>query len=158
LLLPVTVPAAPPAGAVPFYCSGTAEIGTEAVLECRRSDTREVITPVPSGMFLFVTDVLTNPASAAVDGVFTASLGRKQEGDAFLGHPSLDLIGQPEQALNFTTPYVVLWQNEDLLVANFAGSDFDIEVRASGYMAQTFVEPLGEIIFLDGFEDPSASE
>jgi hypothetical protein len=109
-------------------------------------------------MFLFVTDVLTNPASAAVDGVFTASLGRKQEGDAFLGHPSLDLIGQPEQALNFTTPYVVLWQNEDLLVANFAGSDFDIEVRASGYMAQTFVEPLGEIIFLDGFEDPSASE
>lgn len=154
-LVHAPAPAAPPADAVPFFCSATAEIGTEAVLECRRSDTRELISPVPSGMFLFVTDVFTSPASAAVGGVFTASFGRDREGNDFPGQPSLDLIGFPVQVLNFTTPHVVLWQNEILSVANFAESDFDIEVRASGYLAPTFVEPLAEIILRDGFESPS---
>ena len=158
LLLPASVPAAFPADAVPFFCSAVVKIGTEAVLECRRSDTRELIAAVPTAMFLFVTDVLTNPASAAIEGVFTASFGRDREGNDFPGPPRLDLIGHPVQALNFTTPYVILMPGESLSVANFAESDFDIEVRASGFMAQTVVEPPGEIILKDGFEDPPESE
>ena len=158
LLLHAPLSAAPPNDAVPVYCSATAEVGTEAIFECRRSDTRELIAPLPSGTYLFVTDVMTNPASAAVDGVFTASFGRDLEGNDFPGEPQLDLIGQPVQVLNFTTPYVVLRQNETLAVANFAESDFGIEVRVSGYMAQTFVEPPSEILLQDGFEDLTPSE
>lgn len=158
LLLPEAAPAAPPDDAVPFFCSATAAIGTEALLECRRSDSRELISTVPSGMLLFVTDVMTNPASTAVEGVFMATFGRDLADSDLPGTPSLDLIGHPVQALNFTTPYLVLSPDEILSVANFAESDFDIEVRASGYLAQTFVQPSAEVILLDGFEDPTEAK
>ena len=122
------------------------------VLECRRSDTRELVSPAPAGMFLFVTDIIVNPASTVTSGVFTASIGRDRDSSNFPGRPRLDLIGDPVEVLNFTTPYIILGQNEDLSVANFAESDFDIDVWASGYMAQTFVEPPAETIFQDSFE------
>lgn len=146
--------AEPPVDAVPFFCAATVEAGSEALLECRRSDTRELIPTVPPGAFLFITDVMTLPASEAVGGVFTASFGRDQAASNFPGTPSLDLIGHPFQVLNFTTPFVILREGEALSVANSVQSDFAIEVRASGYLAATFVEPPPEVIFLDGFEEP----
>ncbi|MBB6086720.1 hypothetical protein [Wenzhouxiangella marina] len=153
LLISPSTPATPPVDAVPFYCAATVEPGSEALLECRRSDTRELIPVVPPGLFLFITDVMTQPASEAVEGVFTASFGRDQQGSDFPGTPSLDLIGHPFQMLNFTTPYVILAEGEALAVANSAQSDFAIEVRASGYLSGTFVEPPPAVIFLDRFEE-----
>lgn len=152
MFVSLSVIATPPSDAIPFYCSATAPVGTEVVLTCRRSDTRELVTPVPTGMLLFVTDIIANPAGTDTSGVFTATIGRYRSEYAFPGRPVLDLIGHPTAVLNFTTPYIILRPAADLAVANFAESDFDIEVWASGYMARTFVEPPAETVFQDGFE------
>ena len=152
MVVSLSVMATPPSDAIPFYCNTTAAVGTEVVLACWRSDTRELVTPVPAGMFLFVTDIIANPAGPETSGVFTASIGRDRSEYAFPGRPQLDLIGHPTEVLNFTTPHIILRPADELAVANYAESDFDIDVWVSGYMARTFVEPPAESVFLDGFE------
>jgi hypothetical protein len=142
--------AAPPADAVPFLCVSGVGVAFEATLTCRRADSGVIITPVPTGLYLHVTDIVVNPNNIATSGVFTGSIGRDDASD-YPNTPSLDLIGAPTQQLHFTTPYLVLRGGEQLAVRNDASSLFPIDVRVSGFLSGTFVQP-PPAIFADGFE------
>ena len=140
----------PPGDAAPFLCVSGVGVGVEVALVCRRADDGVIITPVPAGLYLYVTDIVVNPNNVATSGVFTASIGR-DDASEFPNTPSLDLIGSPTQQLHFTTPYLVLRGGEQLATRNDADSPFPIDVRVSGYLAGTFVEQ-PPAIFSDGFE------
>lgn len=146
------VAAEPPEDSIPFNCVDAAGVGFESEIICRDARTGAAVTPVPAGLYLFVTDVVVVPNNAATTGIFKALVGRS-DATAFPGTPSIDLIGSPSQTLHFTTPYLVLREGETLSVANFASSAFPIDIRISGYLAETLIAPLPDEIFADGFED-----
>jgi hypothetical protein len=127
--------AAPP-GAIPFYCYEGVGIGFEAVISCRRADTRALFSTVPAGMVLHVTDIVMDPNNASTTGTLSALIGR-DDTTAFPDDPSVGLLGFPTQSLHFTTPHIVLRAGESLSIAAFAASTAPIDVRVSGYLAAT---------------------
>lgn len=139
LLLALAAPAAAaPPGAIPAFCETGIGVGGEAVLTCRRADTRAQFTNVPGGLFLHVTDIHVTRNNIATTGSFAVLIGRDDTSD-FPTYPSLDITGGPigVNAISFTTPYIVLAQGESLAIANFESSDFPIDVYVSGYLASS---------------------
>lgn len=140
-----------PEDSIQFHCMDAAGIDFESEITCRDSRTGAAITPVPAGFYLFVTDIVVAPDNTAAAGTFNAIPGRSDT-SPLPAVPSLDLLGSPSQQLQFTTPYIVLREGEMLAVANSTSSDFPIDIRISGHLAETLTAPLADEIFADGFE------
>lgn len=130
--------AAAPPGAIPVFCVRGAGVNFEQIFTCRRADTRASFSSVPAGLHFHVTDIHVTPNNAALTGSFGALIGR-DDADEFPTYPSLDITGSADRvnALHFTTPYIILNEDESLAVANFSISDFPIDVYVAGYLATT---------------------
>ena len=139
LLLPTVAVHAAPSDAIPVYCFNSVGVSGESTLVCRRADNRTMVTPVPTGYYLHITDIVVVPNNVATTGTFTASLGLDNAG-AFPSTPVIDLIGSPSQQLHFTNPYLVFEPGEQISVANNSSSAFPIDVRLAGYLS-TIVAP-----------------
>lgn len=136
-------------GAIPFYCPEvilTKGASEQDNVTCYRSDTRAVVTPVPAGQLMLITDIVAR-ANALVDpgDSRTASIryGRNSGGN-FPVTPSHSIrvkLGELNH-LRFSTPYVVL-QGGELLGAyngDVSTKGFTVNVSFSGYLipATTF--------------------
>ena len=122
--------------AVPCYCSGSAERGTTASVQCWRSDDDTAFTEVPSGQYFMVSDmVLYSPA-----GSFRASVGKEDTGAPGTVAPTVDIWGAgiPESHRSFRAQYIVLAAGETLAMKNFAGvSAGTVTIHVSGFLVST---------------------
>ena len=139
------------AGEIPVFCTTGAGVGFEQVLTCRRAETRASFSSVPDGMFLHVTDVSITRNNVATTGSFAALIGRDDAG-AFPTYPNLDLTGRPigVHALHFRAPHIVLRAGESLAIANFAESDFSVDVYVSGFLAPSVRVPEPSLLLTTG--------
>ena len=127
---------------VPVYCLEAIlqPAGAARTPDCYRSDNRQLVTPVPEGYRLAITDVVTNRnALSNPGGAFFVSLTTDGPGPA--PKPRFDFSGDPalSPTLHFTSPYVVLLPGETprLSNGNFANQNGRIvDVYLSGYIAK----------------------
>jgi hypothetical protein len=133
---------------IPFYCNELI-LSPENIEDpnCFRADTRTLVTPVPEGFNLVLTDVVTNRnALSPTGGSFFLEIGRADSG-AFPVPPNFDFSGDPAQSptIHFTSPYVVLGPGESLRAQNgirvSTPNASIVDVFLSGYIVRT--EDLG---------------
>jgi len=122
---------------IPVYC---AEIGliprnTLKNITCLRADTREIVTPVPDGYFLFVTDVVTNRNNLATSGLAFINISRNN-GSTFGAPPRLQYTYNPTETshLRFSSSYLIFHEGERL--AAFGSGDVLVDLFISGYLVK----------------------
>lgn len=127
---------AAPSDAIPVFCYQGCGVGFEQIISCRRADTRVSFTTVPAGLYLHVTDLHVVPNNSALTGPFAVLVGR-DDATAFPDIPDVKIFGSADRvnALHFSTPRIILREDESLAVANLSISSFPIDVYVSGYLS-----------------------
>lgn len=124
---------------IPVYCTEIILQPEESELaSCFRADTRQEITPVPEGVNLAITDILTNRNALADTGSFFLAIGRDTPA-TFPGSPRIDFSGDQTDSpsLHFnSSPLVFLpGENVKLLHGEFEAQGGTIlDVYLSGYI------------------------
>jgi len=129
--------------AIPVYCNeAVLSAGASGLdnITCQRADTRAVITPVPAGHFLFITDIVVNRNSLVSSGRAFITVGRNS-GGTFVSSPrfnfSIENITKPNH-LTFSTPYLVFREGESIGAINgdSTGSGVAADIFISGYLVE----------------------
>lgn len=124
--------------AIPVYCdeANLVPSGDEKTLTCRRADTREAVTPVPEGHFLFVTDIIINRNSLASSGGGFIRIGNSNASEPVF---DFTVAATALNHIKFSTPYLILKEGEGIRAANgdfVSKGGITMDVFVSGYMVK----------------------